>query len=273
MKRLLFAFVFIVYSVSARAELIAVDHLDPTTSEQKWTWTKYYRGEKSKALIVFIPGGPGQFNFEPVKKTDTMYHFNNTLKNLTYNIPNISSGQFDLVMFDSPYPIEVRGGRAFPQSYNPGMRASLDHAQRIQSVIEYYKNKTGLPIIVLGHSNGGLSISFYYKHFLEQGYRVQPNLIVLSGTRYEERLPVSIKTPVIFIHHKKDGCSGTLFEDAKLYYNELIRENPKRSKLIEIESGVDDGGNPCYGNTYHMMHGSGEEYVSKLSQTLLKFLP
>ena len=275
MKRLLFAFVFIICSVSARAELIAVDHPDPGVFQKKWTWTKYYQGQKSKALIVFIPGGEGQFNFDPMKKTDVTFHFSNTLKNLTKNIPGVSLGQFDLVMFDSPYPIQVMGGRAYPQSYRPGERASLDHAQRIQSVIEYYKNKTGLPIIILGHSNGALSISFYYGHTIEQKdkFKILPNLIVLSGARYEERLPKSIKTPVVFIHHKNDKCSGTLFEDTKNYYNELIKENPNRAKLIEIESGTDEGIRPCDGNSHHMMYQADDEYVSKLSQTLLKFLP
>lgn len=275
MKSILFVFVFVVCSVSARAELIEVPHPDPGIFQKKFTMTKYYQGQKSKALIVFIPGGEGQFNFDSMKKTDVTFHFSNTLKNLTKNIPNISSGQFDLVMFDSPYPIQVMGGRAYPQSYRPGERASLDHAQRIQSIIEYYKNKTGLPVFLMGHSNGALSISFYYGHSIDQKdkFKVLPNLIILSGARYEERLPSMIKTPVVFIHHKKDKCSGTLFEDTKNYYNELIKENPNRAKLIEIESGTDEGIRPCDGNSHHMMYQADDEYVSKLSQALLKFLP
>jgi uncharacterized alpha/beta hydrolase family protein len=167
------------------------------------------------------------------------------------------------------------GGRAYPHSYRPGERASFDHAMRIQSVIEYYKKKTGLPVILMGHSNGALSISFYYRHTIAQKdkFKILPNLIILSGARYEERLPKSIKTLVVFIHHIKDKCSGTLFEDTKAYYEELIKENLNRAKLIEIESGTDEGTRPCDGNSYHMMYQADDEYVSKLSQTLSKFLP
>lgn len=276
MKRLLFIFIFVLCSISARAELIEIEHPDPGMFQKKTTMTKYYQGQKSKAVIVFVAGGEGQFNFDPLKKTDVTFHFSNTLKNLTKNIPTVGTGRFDLVMFDSPYPMQVMGGRAYPNSYRPGERASFDHAMRIQSVIEYYKKKTGLPVILMGHSNGAISIAFYYNHRTgdkKDMFNVSPDLVVLSGARYEEKLPKSIKVPVVFIHHVKDKCSGTLFEDAKAYYEELIKENPNRAKLIEIESGTDEGIRPCDGNSYHMMYQADDEYVSKLSQTLSKFLP
>jgi len=274
MKRLLFAFVFIFYSISARAELIEVPHPNPKLFQQKFTMTAYYQGQKSKALIVFIPGGYGQINYDHVKKQDSLWHFDHTLRKMTWNIPNVSEGRFDLVFFDSPYHAGVKGGTHWPQfPFDPGIRASADHAERIQSIIEYYRDKTGLPIILLGHSNGVLSIVYYYNHVIKNEIKIQPDLIVFSAGRWEVSLPDSIITPVIFVHNIKDGCNGTRLEDAKNYYELLIKKDSKRAKFIEIESGVEASDNPCWGNSRHNMYQADNEFISKLSLTLLKFFP
>lgn len=259
MKRLLFAFVFIVCSVSARAELIAVDIIGSDTP----TITKYHKGKKSKALIVFIPGGLGQFNFGP-EKTDSTFHYSQTIKKLTD--PNITSGQFDLVFVDSPYSLPVK----CCQWYTPGVRGSDDHIKRIESVVIFYKKKTGLPIILMGHSNGAISQVEFYKYLQKNKKTELINVLVFSGKRLEAKIDDSINLPVIFIHHSKDQCNHTPYDDAKDHYNNLLKFNKSYTSFISIEGGRSEGGDWCMGhNTYHMIFEAGDEYAKKLDQELI----
>jgi hypothetical protein len=259
MKRLLFAFVFIVYSVSARAELIAVDIVDSNTS----TITKYYAGKKSKALIVFLPGGLGQFNFGS-EKTDTTFHYSQTIKKLTDS--NITSGRFDLVFLDSPYSLPVK----CCQWYTPGVRGSDDHIKRIEGVINFYKKKTGLPIILMGHSNGTISQTEFYKYLQRNKKTDLINVLVFSGQRIESRIDDPINLPIIFIHHSKDQCNHTPYDGAKRHYNDLLKINKSHTFFISVDGGKGEEGDQCMGhNTYHMIFESGDEYAKKLDKELI----
>ena len=114
----------------------------------------YRKGKNSKALVIFIPGGEGYVGLKEGELDHPSQLFK-TLEKLSN--PNLTSGKFDVVLLDSPAELS-------PRQYYPSDRGAFDHMIRIESAIRYYKEKTGLPVWLMGHSNGGISLTEFFKY-------------------------------------------------------------------------------------------------------------
>jgi len=129
------------------AEVIPIQPLESCFScSSKPSMTMYWQGKESKAVVIFIPGGEGYIGLKE-GELDHPYQFFQTLKRLTN--PDLTSGKFDVVLLDSPSELS-------PNQMYPSARGAFDHMIRIESAIRYYKEKTGLPVWLMGHSNGGI---------------------------------------------------------------------------------------------------------------------
>lgn len=247
-----------------KAEIITVENSYKNQNKNNEpTTTKYYKGTNSKLLIVFIAGGEGMFRFGPQKTEPTLSYYTN-LKKITDK--NFTSGNYDLVLFDSPYSL---GEGIFNQIRI--QRGSIDHLNRIEDIINFYKEKTKLPIILMGHSNGGISVMEFTDYILKNNSK--HNLIsgiIMSGARDEaNRFLKSANIPIIFLHHKRDNCSGTTYDGALSAYEKMKKDKISVS-LITIETGGPEGNlNPCYSGT-HMYYGSDNEVPIKLDEELKK---
>lgn len=264
MKKFIFFFLILFNSNLVRAELIYIENLNKNSDKKlDPTITKYYKGINSRALILFIPGGEGMFRFGPQKNEPTLAYYA-MLKKITEK--NVTSGAYDLVLMDSPYSL---GDGTFNQV--SVMRGSDDHLNRIESVINFYREKTKLPIIIMGHSNGGVSVTEFTKKIIKDNSK--NNLlsgIIMSAARDEANLFLKPdKLPVIFLHHKNDGCIGTTYKGAILAFDKLLKEKNNVS-FITIESGGPEGNlNACNSGT-HMYYGSFDEVPKKLETELNK---
>lgn len=257
--------IIIIFSFNiVKAEIINVENSYKNQNKNNEpTITKYYKGTNSKLLIVFIAGGEGMFRFGPQKTEPTLTYYIN-LKKITDK--NFTSGNYDLVLLDSPYSL---GDGTFNQIRI--QRASKDHLNRIEDVINFYKEKTKLPIILMGHSNGGVSVMEFIDYILKNNSK--NNLlsgIIMSGARDEaNKFLKSANIPIIFIHHKQDNCSGTTYYGALSAYERIKKQNVSAS-LITIETGGPEGNlNPCNSGT-HMYYGSNNEVPVKLDEELKK---
>lgn len=262
MKKLLFFLFILLNSSLAKAELIYIESLYKNSDKKSDpTITKYYKGINSRALIIFIPGGEGMFRFGPQKNEPTLSYYK-MLKKISEK--NITSGAYDLVLMDSPYSL---GDGTFNQIRF--MRASSDHLYRIESVINFYKDKTKLPILLMGHSNGGISVMEFIDYIAKDSSK--NNLlsgIIMSAARDEANLFLKpAKLPVIFLHHKNDGCVGTTYKAAIFAFDKLLKENNNVS-FITVETGEPEGNlNACNSGT-HMYNGSSDEVPKKLDAAL-----
>ena len=81
------------------------------------TLTFYWPGKDSKAVLLFIPGGPGQIGLKP-DTTEPQGERPQMLKRLSN--PEATSGRYDVVLIDSPYPLS-------PNSPYPAARGTTDH--------------------------------------------------------------------------------------------------------------------------------------------------
>ena len=154
---------------------------------------------RSKAVVIFIPGGEGYIGLR-IGQVDHTYYFYQTLKRLTTTYQ--TSGRFDVVMLDSPAELS-------PNQRYPAARGGFDHMIRIESAIKYYKEKTGLPVWLLGHSNGGISLTEFFKYAKKNNKVDLISGFIVSGVRSESYFDPPYTFPMLFIHHDKDGCADT----------------------------------------------------------------
>jgi len=133
----IFALIIFLITSYVHAEVIPIKPLESCFScSSKLSMTMYWKGNDSKALVIFIPGGEGYIGLKEGEQ-DHPYHFFQTLKRLTN--PNLTSGNFDVVLLDSPSELS-------PRQLYPSDRGAFDHMIRIESTIKFYKEKTGLPV-------------------------------------------------------------------------------------------------------------------------------
>ena len=92
------------------AEVVAVDLAEngKLLSEIP-TQTLYWRAPTPRALLVLIPGGDGHIGVRP-DTVDLRHPFYLALKTLTS--PDLTTGSFDVVIFDSPKPLSP--GQRYP---------------------------------------------------------------------------------------------------------------------------------------------------------------
>jgi len=222
----------------------------------------FWASPAPKALILFIPGGEGYFGLKP-SQTDVNNDFVNSLKRLTD--PSLTSGQYDLVVLDSPSPLSPR------QAY-PSARESTDHMIRIESAIRFYRDKTGLPVWLLGHSNGGISLSGFISYSQK---RHQMDLIagvIASGIRNESRFEAPLDLPMLFIHNKADACEHTTPHASRSLYEKVKVFDHSPTDYVLVETGAGQPSDPCRSG-YHMNYGAGEEYARDVDLFLQQFYP
>jgi len=250
-------------AITARAEVIPIEPIEKGLfiSSQP-SMSMYWQGKNSKAVLIFIPGGEGYIRLKP-GQADNTFHFHQMLKRLTN--PTLTSGTFDAVLLDSPYELSPR------QAYPPA-RGGSDHLIRIESAVRYYKEKTGLPVWLMGHSNGGISLTEFVKHMQNENKLNLVAGMIASGIRSESYFNAPLDMPVLFMHHKQDGCSHTLPDSSYSIYMKVKEFNKSVTEFVYVTEGEPDSKDPCRSG-FHMYYGASDEaakiidaFMSKIYQ-------
>jgi len=246
-------------SRAAASEVIAVPYGD---SAMPPTETFYWQGQNSKAVLLLIPGGEGHLNLSPTQ-TDVRPEFYQTLKRLSAGAE--TDGTFDVVLFSNPAPLLYN-----PHAY-PSSRASNDHLSRIASVIRFYKEKTGKPVWLMGHSNGAVSVTEYLRYEARLGQPRQIAGLIVSGARdvaYFDATPLNL--PILFLHHRKDGCRDSPLASSIGNFQKVEALNRARTSFVIVETGSGESGSPCESG-YHMYHDAGPEVAAALRMFMVQF--
>lgn len=245
----------------ARAEVIAVEQIDKGFFiSDKPSLTMYWKARDSKAVLVFIPGGEGYIGLKP-GQTDQRYQFHQMLKRLTD--PATSGGKVDIVLLDSPEPLSPR------QPY-PAARSGSDHLTRIESTVRHYKEKTGLPVWLIGHSNGGISLMEFVKHMQKESRLSLVSGIIASGIRSESRFSAPLAVPMLFMHHKQDGCTSTFGGSAYEMFKKVREFNQAETAFAWINAGEAEPNDPCRSG-FHMYFGASDEAAKTIEGFMAKF--
>jgi len=218
----------------------------------------YWQGQDSKALILFIPGGDGYVGITE-NQVDLKNPYYQSLKRLTN--PKSTNGQIDVVILDSPNPLSPR------QPY-PSARGSSGHIVRIESAIRYYTEKTGLPIWLMGQSNGGISLSEFIKYAQRNSKMELLAGLILSSARSESSFNATLNIPVLFIHHQEDGCSKSSPTSAFENFQKMQRMNHSVTELVMVTSGAAEDKDACHSG-HHMYFGAAEEYSKAIDKFVI----
>lgn len=222
------------------------------------TMTMYWAGHQSRAVLVLIPGGDGNLGIKP-DTPDLKHPFYQTLKRLSS--AELTSGKIDVAIFDSPYPLS-------PNQRYPSARGTSDHVKRIKSVVKYYKDKTRLPVWIMGHSNGGISLMEFVRHLQDER---ETNLIsgmVVSSARNETRFSAPLDFPILFMDHKNNGCN---VDSATIYgtYEKVKEISGSAVERAFITSGEAQSLNACVSG-FHMYYKADEEVAKVLEDFLIR---
>lgn len=213
--------------------------------------TMYYPGAQSKAVIIYLSGGWGKIGLR-ANTVSMIDPFSKMLIGLTN--PKLSSGKFDVVFMDSPSEL-----------YWMTQRGSADHLSRIQSVVQYYKNRTGLPVWLMGHSNGALSLSAFIQYLQESNQVKMVDGLIISAARNETSFSPPLSMPMLFLHHEEDGCVNTQPKNSYAAYQRLIQFDKANVKYVSIGTGEYEMNDPC-ASGYHMYFGADKEVISEVDQ-------
>jgi hypothetical protein len=231
------------------------------------TMTFLFEAIEAKATLIFIPGGEGHRGVKPDWTANhgyfSSYHFNVMLRSLT--APTGTSGQFNVIIFDSPADLPVRNHWSVA-------RSSTDHLVRVEDVVRHYKERFGKPVWVMGHSMGSISITELYKRL--QGSKSEDlvaGMIFSGGVNGTSFNYETTKLPVLVLHHNNDECIGTTPGNAKRIHTKLREAGNTVAELVLINSGTSQGGDSCRSG-YHMYFGASPDVIKAIDQFMNKHL-
>ena len=213
-------------------------------------------------MLILIPGGEGHLNLKP-NQLDVRSQFYQTLKRLNQGAN--PKEVLDVVLFDSPTPLTDRRGY-------PTTRATTDHLSRIGDVVRFYREKTGKPIWLMGHSNGAVSVTEYVRYARKLGQDNPVAGLIVSDARseaYFDSTPLNF--PVLFLHHRKDACPGADSSESVRNFKKVQSLNKAPTSFVYVETGGPEESSPCYSG-YHMYYGATEEVVTTLRAFIGPFL-
>lgn len=152
-----------------------------------------------------------------------------------------------------------------------GFRQTAEHSEDIRSVIAWLRQRSPLPVWLVGTSRGTQSVAFLATAL--HG-RDGPDGIVLTSTvltdprsRAVLMMPLErIEVPVLAVHHEFDDCRVCAFADIPALLPAL--RNAPRKELVTFRGGITQG-DPCEARAYHGYNGIEAEVVARIGQWIL----
>ncbi len=249
-------------ALSAQAQLIAVPQV-----ESGWlvraepTMTQLRESPRARAVLVSIPGGEGRIGLSavhPARPPRTSYGAMLVWLSDTTR----SAGLFHTVAVDSPYVL--------PADRQLALRAARDHLVRIESVVQHYRDRFGLPVWIMGHSNGGFSVAEFHRHLQSRNREDLIAGLVFSAGRDIARFGSPANLPALFMIAERDGCHATTPAGNQRLYEQFKAGNKAATAFAWIKGGVAEG-DPCF-NGIHMYAGADEEAASVVEAFVLRQL-
>lgn len=241
------------YACAAAAQYVAVPPIESgLLYSGKPTIISIKESPKARAVLVSIPGGHGQLGFKldspvPGPTYDPPSSYAKIMRRLSD--PEHSTAVFHVVIFDSPYVLPL----------DTSNRRSPDHIMRIESVVQYARDRFKLPVWVMGHSNGGVSIAEFHKQMVKKN---KPELVagmIMSAPRNVTDLETPADIPALFISAERDGCQNTLPDHNKKLAERFKSLNKGVTEFAGVQGGEAQG-DPCHSGV-HMYHTAHEEVV------------
>jgi dienelactone hydrolase len=222
--------------------------LDVPQAGEAPTKTFLIEAAKPKAVVLLFIGGDGVLDLKPNGSTTKQNPLNRSAG--LWQQYGINS-----VLVDSPYDLgDARRGN---------VRGKSEHLTRVESVVQYYKNKFNVPIWIFGHSMGTVTAV----QFANQSERsASVSGIIIAGTHIGETLSNNFSKPVMAIHHQKEACAATPISASESIIKRRSKET--KSELVMIDGG-EDVGLACMGLSYHGFNKVEDQMVGAAAKFIL----
>lgn len=254
-KAIAISLLFSLGGVSYAAVVIPIEApVKDSSASRDPTLTMLYEAEKpATATIVYVAGGNGQQGIK-----EGMAEAKGTF-GANVMVP-LAKATFNVVIVDTPYPL--LGNNMWISS-----RSENDHLDRIESVVKFYAARLKAPIWLFGQSNGSATVAAFINRAGENRQLLSGAL--LSSSRNEVKLDTDVAFPIVFLHHKSDGCKITTYDSAMANYEKFKKMNKAETKFVTIQGGSEKGG-PCTAEGHHMYVDAHQEATAAIEKSLTK---
>jgi alpha/beta superfamily hydrolase len=217
----------------------------------------YLSPDHPKAAVILFAGGHG--GLQITEDGNIQWGANNFLVRTRQLF---SDDGLAVVVIDAPSDRQA-------EPFLSGFRQTPGHVADVKAVIAWLRQKTQLPVWLIGTSRGTQSAAFVAIRLdKEDG---GPDGLVLTSTiltdnkgRAVTEMPLERLTiPVLVVHHEQDGCKFCSFGDIPQLMEKLT--NSPRKELITFKGG-EDRGDPCGAMAHHGYNGLEKEVVARISQ-------
>jgi hypothetical protein len=143
---------------------------------------------------------------------------------------------------------------------------------RIESVVRYYADNLKRPIWLMGHSNGGYSITEFQRYLQSNGKENLVYGLIYSSGRRESDFGKIENKPLLFLATENDGCKETPPSGVRNLFERVKATNKAATEFIDIKTAQPEPRNPCFSGI-HMYFGAGPEVAAVLDDFLNRNTP
>ena len=206
----------------------------------------------AKATVFLFPGGGGGFGkFEDGKATGGNF--------LVRSAPYFVANGFNVAIFGRPNDMDELGWTE---------RTEPKHMTDVSKVLEFVKQKSGLPVWIVGTSRGTVSATAMAINVHDPA--IAGLVLTSSVVRFATPGAVprqdlkAITLPVLVYHHAKDACKHCQVSEAPYIIKGLT--NAPIKKLMVVDGGANPIGDECAGQHWHGFIGMESEAISHIAQ-------
>jgi len=207
----------------------------------------------SRATLLFIPGDHGSF-YSTQRDPQPVW--------LLSRLWKITDRPMDLVFMDSSQPLHLGSTdlhrldrAATAEDYQRyldqviAVRQGDTRMDHIHSAVCHHSQKTGLPVILMGHSNGTLDLSQY----LDSSTGLV-SAAVFSASHNLAGVTRDPCMPLLVLHHREDPCEWTTPQRADQLFARLQSLNSGSTQQRWVVGGEDQAGSDTALTGRHMYH-------------------
>jgi len=260
MKKILAIMVLSFISSNAAFANIVPCNEPKCNKKDHFTLTKFIGAteKNNNPILIWLSGGSGQrLSTQPLSYVE---------------------GKYDLVVMFNPYDIshnsQNRSDGYAPVAYKP------DQADRIKSIIKFYREKYQKDIWLGGQSFGAARTLAYLSASPDNSKLISG--AILTGTAvgsYKNnviKVPFKkikdLNIPIAIIHHIGDVCDTSHFKTAKKVKEKLEKINSGKTEFISIEAGNIPKDTKCGSKGRNARNHMFEDSKKELADAVIKFI-
>jgi pimeloyl-ACP methyl ester carboxylesterase len=216
---------------------------------------RYTGRDDATAAVILSEGGGGKVNLRSAASDNGI---------LSRHRDRFATHGLAVALMNAP-PDQKK----FKGGMSPKFRRTKKHLRDVDAVVAWMKQKTGLPVWLVGVSNGTVTASYYAIHGNHDlaGVALLSSITEAGSSKVHKSIVDfgldKLRVPVLVLAHEKDGCKHTPASGAARIVKALTASPNAESKVFS--GGRTKGGEPCRPRSYHTFYGIEDEVVAAIA--------